>query len=337
MAIARPGPGIEAITGDLDGVRFSLTRGSSRVTLASRQTKGLGTGSSLESRERLRSAAKAWRQLTDADREAWRAAGETIIRDPFGPVLAPLSGFAFFVQQHVLRAVAANQEPLVPQENSVIAPAVLVRAFPLLDRTGFVWQMLDSIPIGVSDAIPLLIYFGSLGHALRAPFRDDLAVIDVVDINQEQPGQNAPPRLTLFPEQLAAGEAFWIGTRLTAARFPPSDKVLWPVQMPPLAGSEVLRLWKVGASGVAVEWFPKQDTYTLRVNEGTPSEQVITASGITASSTASDIVAFFDNGIFTRASPSIADPSTVPHRELAPGQRRGLTDAMQPQLIYRET
>tara|TARA_Y100000310_G_scaffold3699_2_gene4577 strand:+ start:807 stop:1517 length:711 start_codon:yes stop_codon:yes gene_type:complete len=102
MAKVAFGGGISNIQGSIGGNCFTRTKGGSAARNKVKPTNP-STPAQLAQRELITRLSKAWRTLTDAQRDAWAAAALTSkIKDKMGAVLE-LTGHQFYVKINTLR------------------------------------------------------------------------------------------------------------------------------------------------------------------------------------------------------------------------------------------
>ena len=123
MALIRTSAVVGAVSGNIGGVNFANTKGST-VARAARRPAGSQTRAQSEQSSRVAGAVNAWNRLPDSMRRAWKNFAEAQPKESRLGEKRPISGYALYVE-HALEAWQGD-----PPENFE-PPSVVIHLAPL--------------------------------------------------------------------------------------------------------------------------------------------------------------------------------------------------------------
>lgn len=123
MAIFRPAPLLGAISGNLQGVNFVLTKGSPIVRARIRRTKQSDQRHTIM-RGRLQIVRHAWQNLTEEQRTAWRQTANDFPHKNRLGIATRITGFNLFVKANMFayQIPGASPIPIISDPPNLNAP-----------------------------------------------------------------------------------------------------------------------------------------------------------------------------------------------------------------------
>lgn len=230
MAIVRPGGLLGPISGTLGNVTYRAKR-ASMIAGVRAGPKRKPSAKQLQARQALAAQAKAWGELTNAERLAWNAWADNfdVLGDPRAST-AP-NGFDRFLAYARLAAAAGLPQLSLPT-NSGVGPAefALLDLFADVEADVLRIKMLE--PFLERDASPTRIYT-QLGPARQRRRRTDPRAYSTVhSFNPAlgQPGVDLPEFVVPLPASAFDRPWYWGSSRTTGGDGNVSLPGVWPLE-----------------------------------------------------------------------------------------------------------
>jgi hypothetical protein len=214
MAVMMPGPMLIGISGSTGCVTYRVGRAGGRVGLKSAGPRVRTPGQRTQA-ERFTDAAKAWGELSEADRAEWNQWADEYgsIADPEASPTA--NGYQRFVGQAIMRGLAG-----LPPVSSPSAPGlsgadrVYFDFTPSETTTETSVVMLFQLPPQVGTPTRTLVGLTPPRPQSRGAYYGDERVVEVVDLDGPQPGEGLPPLVIDDGRACPPGFTRWATARL---------------------------------------------------------------------------------------------------------------------------